>query len=113
VSIFNKRQSTGKHYGPLRLTLRVLYNVNDITDPNVYIRVGNHTHRWAEKKLFIYDDTLQHKSVNESDGVRYCLFVDILRPSPVPRVLGAILAAVRVTMTPFRAVFYGHWTFIR
>ena len=27
VSIFNKRSSTGKHFGPLRVTLRVLYNV--------------------------------------------------------------------------------------
>jgi beta-hydroxylase len=113
VSIFDKRQSTSKHYGPLRLTLRVLYNVNDITDPNVYIRVGNRIHRWAEKKLFIFDDTLQHKSVNESDGVRYCLFVDILRPSPVPWVLGGVLATIRVAMAPFRAVFYGHWSFIK
>jgi hypothetical protein len=35
VSIFNKKQSTDKHYGPLRVTYRVLYNINTITDPNV------------------------------------------------------------------------------
>ena len=33
VSVFNKKQSTGKHYGPLRVTLRVLYNINTIADP--------------------------------------------------------------------------------
>ena len=38
VSVFNKRQSTGLHFGPLRVTLRVLYNVNPIDDPNVYSR---------------------------------------------------------------------------
>src|SRR5262249_54832586 len=27
VSIFNKKQSTCKHFGPLRVTLRVLYNI--------------------------------------------------------------------------------------
>ena len=113
VSIFNKKQSTGKHFGPLRVTLRVLYNVNQITDPNVYIRVGNHTHRWCDEKLFIFDDTLQHQSVNESDAVRYCLFVDILRPSPVPWLLSAILTTIRLIMAPFRAVFYKHWTLIR
>ena len=113
VSIFNKKQSTGKHFGPLRVTLRVLYNVNQITDPNVYVRVGNHTHRWCEDKLFIFDDTLQHQSVNESDAVRYCLFVDILRPSPVPWLLSGILTAIRLIMAPFRAVFYKHWTLIK
>ena len=113
VSIFNKKQSTGKHYGPLRVTLRVLYNINTIDDPNVYIRVGNHTHLWRENKLFIFDDTLQHQSCNESDAVRYCLFVDILRPSLVPSVMSGILAGVRMLMAPFRAVFYQNWTFIK
>ena len=41
VSVFSKKQSTGKHYGPLRMTLRVLYNVNTIDDRNVYIQVGD------------------------------------------------------------------------
>ena len=82
VSIFNKKQSTGKHYGPLRVTLRVLYNINPVDDPNVYIEVGSKVHRWRDDPLFIFDDTLQHQSVNESDAVRYCLFVDILRPTP-------------------------------
>jgi beta-hydroxylase len=113
VSIFNKRQSTGKHFGPLRVTLRVLYNVNTTTDPNVYIRVGNHTHHWRDEKLFIFDDTLQHQSCNESDGVRYCLFVDILRPSLVPWLMSGILTGIRLVIVPFRAVFYQHWTFIK
>jgi beta-hydroxylase len=113
VSIFNKKQSTGKHFGPLRVTLRVLYNINDINDANVYIQVGNHTHRWRDGKLFIFDDTLQHQSCNESEAVRYCLFVDILRPSPVPQVLSAILTGIRLAIVPFRALFYQHWTFIK
>jgi beta-hydroxylase len=112
-SIFNKRASTGKHFGPLRVTLRVLYNVNDITDPNVYIQVGDRVHRWRDGKLFVFDDTLQHQSVNESDGVRYCLFVDILRPSPVPWLLGGVLTGIRLVTAPARAVFYKHWTFLK
>jgi beta-hydroxylase len=113
VSIFNKRQSTGKHFGPLRITLRMLYNINPIHDPNVYIKVGKHTHRWQDEQLFIFDDTLQHKSVNESDGQRYCLFVDILRPSPMTWVLSGLLTGVRLLMVPVRAVFYQHWSFIK
>jgi beta-hydroxylase len=113
VSIFNTKQSTGKHFGPLRVTLRVLYNINQIDSENVYIKVGNHINRWRDNKLFIFDDTLQHQSCNESDEVRYCLFVDILRPSLFPRLFSAILACLRVVIARFNAVFYQHWTFIK
>jgi beta-hydroxylase len=113
VSVFNKKQSTGKHYGPLRVTLRVLYNINNITDRNVFIRVGNQTNYWQDSKLFIFDDTLQHQSCNESDSLRYCMFVDILRPSLFPRLTSAILTGIRLLIAPFNAVFYKHWTMIK
>jgi aspartyl/asparaginyl beta-hydroxylase (cupin superfamily) len=113
VSIFNKKQSTGLHYGPLRVTLRVLYNINKLTDPNVYITVGSHTHRWCEEQLFIFDDTLQHQSVNESDGLRYCLFVDMIRPSLMPWLLSGILTGIRLLLAPVRMIFYKHWSVIK
>jgi beta-hydroxylase len=113
VSVFSKKQSTGKHYGPLRVTLRVLYNINTIDSRNVFIKVGNRTHYWQDEKLFIFDDTLQHQSCNESEGVRYCLFVDILRPGPFPRVTSAILSGVRFIISRFNYMFYRHWTFIK
>jgi beta-hydroxylase len=39
VSVFNKKESTDAHFGPLRTTLRVLYNINDITSRDSYIKV--------------------------------------------------------------------------
>jgi beta-hydroxylase len=113
VSVFNKRQSTSKHYGPLRVTLRVLYNINHIDSPDVYIRVGNHTHYWRESKLFIFDDTLQHQSCNGSDEPRFCLFVDILRPGPFPRLMSAILSGIRRIAGPVNYCFYRQWTFLK
>jgi beta-hydroxylase len=113
VSIFNKRSSTGKHFGPLRISIRVLYNINSIEGKSAYIRVGNQTNFWSENKLFIFDDTLQHRSVNETDGLRACMFVDILRPTTIPWLTGALLTGVRLLMSPFRAIFYKHWTFIK
>ncbi|HEX4000587.1 MAG TPA: aspartyl/asparaginyl beta-hydroxylase domain-containing protein [Pirellulales bacterium] len=113
VSVFSKKQSTGKHYGPLRLTLRVLYNVNTIDDRNVFIQVGDRIHYWRDEKLFIFDDTLQHQSCNESDKVRYCMFVDILRPSLFPRLTSALLVCIRVVISRFKALFYKHWTFLK
>ena len=113
VSVFNKHQSTGRHFGPLRVTLRALYSINAIAEKSVYIKVGNHTNYWQENALFIFDDTLQHQSCNESETVRYCMFVDILRPSPFPRLMSAILSCVRLVIAPFNSIFYHHWTFIR
>lgn len=113
VSVFNKRQSTGKHFGPLRITLRVLYNINDLQGRSAYIKVGGRTNYWSENKLFIFDDTLQHQSVNDSDDLRYCMFVDILRPTLVPWLTSRLLTAVRLGMSPVRAIFYGHWTFLK
>jgi aspartyl/asparaginyl beta-hydroxylase (cupin superfamily) len=113
VSVFNKKQSTGKHYGPIRVTLRVLYNINNMQDKSAYIKVGNHINYWQDNKLFIFDDTLQHQSCNNSDAVRYCMFLDILRPSPLPRVTSAILSCIRFAMAPFNSIFYQHWTFLK
>ncbi len=113
VSIFNTKQSTGKHFGPLRVTLRVLYNINQIDSDNVYIKVGRHINYWRDSKLFIFDDTLQHQSCNRSDEPRYCMFVDILRPSLVPGLFSAILACIRVAIARFNFAFYKHWAFIK
>jgi beta-hydroxylase len=113
VSIFNTKQSTGKHFGPLRVTLRVLYNINDIDSDQVYIKVGSHINYWRDSKLFIFDDTLQHQSCNRSDELRYCLFVDILRPSLFPRLLDMILSCVRMLISRFNFAFYKHWAFIK
>jgi beta-hydroxylase len=113
VSIFNTKQSTAKHFGPLRATLRLLYNINEIASENVYIKVGNHINYWRANKLFIFDDTLQHQSCNQSDEVRYCMFVDILRPSLLPGLMSVILACVRVVIARFNFAFYKHWAFLK
>lgn len=113
VSIFSKKQSTVKHFGPLRVTLRVLYNINQIDSDKVYIKVGPHVHFWRENKLFIFDDTLQHQSCNQSDEVRYCMFVDILRPSPFPRLMSATLACLSVAIARFNFIFYRNWALIK
>jgi aspartyl/asparaginyl beta-hydroxylase (cupin superfamily) len=113
VSVFNKKQSTGKHYGPLRVTLRVLYNINDMKDKNAYIKVGKETGYWQDNKLFIFDDTLQHQSCNETEAIRYCMFIDILRPSLMPWLTSAILTGIRFVIAPFNFIFYGHWTVLK
>jgi hypothetical protein len=113
VSVFNKKVSTSKHFGPIRPTLRVLYNLNDIDDRSAYIVVGNKTSYWKDNKLFIFDDTLMHQSFNETDKVRYCLFVDILRPSLFPALLRPFVKLVYVLFKSANFIFYKKWKVIR
>jgi aspartyl/asparaginyl beta-hydroxylase (cupin superfamily) len=112
VSIFNKKASTSKHFGPTRTTLRVLYNLNDMDDHSAYIVVGDKTSYWRENKLFIFDDTLIHQSFNETDKMRYCLFVDILRPTKFTALMTAIVSVMRVLSRSFNFIFYSNWKVI-
>jgi len=109
VSVFNKKVSTSKHFGFLRASIRVLCNLNDVTDRGAYIVVGNTTNVWCDNKLFIFDDTLMHQSFNETDQTRYCLFVDIVRPAPFPGLMAAIVRLVGLIARTFNHVFYKNW----
>jgi aspartyl/asparaginyl beta-hydroxylase (cupin superfamily) len=97
----------------MRASLRVLYNLNDMTDDSAYIVVGDRTSYWRENKLFIFDDTLLHQSFNETDQTRYCLFVDIVRPTPFPAVMRAVVTVIRLLSESFKSVYYKHWKVIR
>jgi Aspartyl/Asparaginyl beta-hydroxylase len=112
VSVFNKRVSTSKHFGFIRASLRILYNLNDMTDDSAYIVVGDKTNYWRESKLFIFDDTLLHESVNQTDETRYCLFVDMIRPTPFPGVMRAVISGIRVLTQSFKFVYYQNWKVI-
>ncbi len=112
VSVFRKKESTSRHFGPLRATLRVLYNVNTMDDRSAYIVVGKTTNYWRDDKLFIFDDTLLHQSFNESEKARYCLFVDVVRPSMLPAVLDAIVVLNRVLFRGLNSIFYKKWKVI-
>jgi hypothetical protein len=113
VSVFNKKVSTSWHFGFTRASLRVLYNLNDITDRTAFIDCNGATHYWADEKLYIFDDTLLHRSVNETSQTRYCLFVDIIRPTPFPAVMRLVVSAIAVLTQSFKFVYYKNWKVIR
>ena len=112
VSIFNRRISTSKHFGYLRASLRVLYNLNDMKDDSAYIVVGDTTSYWRDNKLFIFDDTLLHLSANDTEQPRYCLFVDIVRPTLFPHLMAGVLTVVRYLTQSFKFVYYKNWKII-
>jgi Aspartyl/Asparaginyl beta-hydroxylase len=112
LSVFNKRTTTSPHFGWLRPTLRLLYNINDMKDKSAYIVVGNETSYWCNNKLFIFDDTLLHLSANETDQPRYCMFVDILRPTLFPRVMAAVVAFEAFLNWQFKFIRFSGWTLV-
>jgi beta-hydroxylase len=111
VSVFSKRESTSWHFGPLRLSLRILYNLIPV-DAEIFVECGNAKNYWHKNPMFIFDDTLLHRSVNEYDGRRYCVFMDIIRPSPMPRLIAAMLSVVSVSVERINSVFYKNWKMI-
>ncbi|MEM9327555.1 MAG: aspartyl/asparaginyl beta-hydroxylase domain-containing protein [Bacteroidota bacterium] len=109
ISTFNKKVSTSAHFGPLRASLRVLYNINLVQGREAWIEVGDHKHYWSDSQLFIFDDTLLHQSVNQTDDLRYCLFVDIIRPSVINGLMRQIVTFLHITMSSVNGIFYKNW----
>lgn len=113
LSVFNRREATSWHFGPLRLTYRVLFNLDPVDSREVFIEVDGCTHHWVDDPLFIFDDTYFHRSVNGVDQVRYCLFMDIVRPSRWHGLLDTAVHAVSVVSSAFQRMFYKNWSFLR
>ncbi|HMQ02599.1 MAG TPA: aspartyl/asparaginyl beta-hydroxylase domain-containing protein [Pyrinomonadaceae bacterium] len=112
VSLFRERESTSRHFGPFRPSIRVLYCLNDDVGREAYIKVGNVEHHWRDEKLFIFDDTLLHQSFNETDEPRFVLFVDIIRPSYLPFVFDFAVSVIRVVFRGINGVFYKNWKLV-
>ncbi|MEH6630476.1 MAG: aspartyl/asparaginyl beta-hydroxylase domain-containing protein [Halopseudomonas aestusnigri] len=113
VSVFNKKKSTSLHFGPLRLTLRVLYNLTPIKSDNIFIEVDGKKHFWHDDPLFIFDDTLQHQSINEEDHERYCVFVDVLRPSYFTGFQNIFMKVMQVVFLKINGIFYKNWAVLK
>ncbi|KTQ94978.1 aspartyl beta-hydroxylase [Aureimonas ureilytica] len=112
VSVFSGKESTTWHYGPLRLTLRVLLNLKPADSDCVFIECNGQRHLWRDNPLYIFDDTLFHRSVNEVDARRYNVFMDVIRPTPVPGFLGALLSGVSMIADQMKSMFYKNWRMI-
>jgi beta-hydroxylase len=50
-----------------------------------------------------------HQSFNETDKLRYCLFVDIVRPSVVRKILISAVGLTSLFARSVNYVFYKQW----
>ena len=113
VSVFNTRERTSWHFGPLRLTFRVLYNLDPVDSRDVFIEVDDKVHYWVDDPLFIFDDTVFHRSINDVDHVRYCLFMDIVRPNYSHKLFDMTVHVASAISGSFKRIFYKNWSFVR
>ncbi len=85
LSILGGHKHIPAHRGPYNGVLR--YHLGLIVpQPHSLcrIRVGQQFASWEEGKSLIFDDSYEHEVWNDSDRDRVVLFVDFLRPLPIP-----------------------------
>jgi len=96
-SVLEGGKSILSHEGPFLGYIR--YHIGAITPKNnpPYIKILDETHTWEEGKSMIFDDTLRHEVINNSDDIRVVLIVDILRPMPfVPHVVNWLVTLILI-----------------
>ena len=57
-------------------------------------------------------DTLLHLSVNDTDQPRHCLFVDIIRPAALARVMAGVIAVGHYLTQSFKFIRDKNWKII-
>jgi ornithine lipid ester-linked acyl 2-hydroxylase len=65
------------------------------------IRVGGDVRSWTFGKSLVFDDSHPHEAWNDSNEQRVVLFVDFLRPLPLPLDLLNRWMVRRISKTPF------------
>jgi hypothetical protein len=54
-----------------------------------------------------------HRSINDVDHVRYCLFMDIVRPNYIGRGFDVGVQVASATSGWLQRTFYKNWSFVR
>lgn len=114
VSTLAPHAKTSTHFGPLRITYRALYSFVPIESSEAYIDlVGVTRNTWKTEPLFIFDDTLLHRSVNKTGQARPCAFIDLIRPSHAHWLCERAVDLVGTVLSArAKRIFYGKWTFV-
>ena len=89
-----------------------MYNFNKVQNPGSYIEADGTVNIWKDEPLFIFDDTLIHQSFNQEENVRYCAFIDIIRPTHVYFLMSSLLKIVSFFMIKVNRIFYKNWKII-
>ncbi|WP_089504145.1 aspartyl/asparaginyl beta-hydroxylase domain-containing protein [Methylobacterium indicum] len=83
-SILDPGKSIPAHSGPTRTYIRYHLGLKVPENKPPQIRVKDTLYTWKEGESVLFDDSWNHEILNESDGLRAVLIVDVLRPLPFP-----------------------------
>lgn len=84
-SVIHANKMLMPHEGPWCGVLRMHLGIKIPTDGKGCILVADKKeYRWEEGKVVVFDDTYEHFAVNLSSDYRVVLFLDHMRPLPVP-----------------------------
>jgi len=63
---------------------RLVAHLPLVVPDHCLFRVGFDTRRWTEGEVLIFDDTIEHEAVNQSDRIRVVLIFDVWNPLLAP-----------------------------
>ncbi len=91
-SILDPGKSIPAHSGPYRGYLRYHLGLRIPSEKPPKIRIKNEFHTWAEGESILFDDSWDHEVINDSNGTRVILIIDVLRPLPrLPHLLNLFI----------------------
>ncbi len=77
-SILKPRTRIPPHTGVTNT--RAIVHLPLVVPRDCYFRVGGETRPWEEGKAFVFDDSIDHEAINDSDEVRIILILDVWNP---------------------------------
>jgi len=84
-SILDSNKMLVPHEGPWSGVLRMHLGIDIPTDgQGCVLSVMGEEYRWRNGKAVVFDDTYEHFAINLTDNIRVVLFIDYLRPLPLP-----------------------------
>ncbi len=76
---------------------RLVVHLPLVLPPGCGFRVGSETREWRIGESWVFDDTIEHEAINDSDQIRVVLIWDTWHPALTPverRLISAMNAAL-------------------
>jgi aspartate beta-hydroxylase len=77
--------------------IRLTTHLPLVVPPHCAFRVGSETRAWTEGEALVFDDSIEHEAVNDSDQLRAVLILDVWNPAltaPERILLGQLFATL-------------------
>lgn len=101
-SLLAQRTSIPPHVGVANF--RLLCHLPLVIPGRCWFRVGEEVREWERGRAWIFDDSIEHEAVNETDHLRVIMIFDIWHPDLSPAEQAAISAMVGSASMPAGAI---------